>query len=105
VYIDTIKNILSKVHNSKLLIKVNTMGDEYRIKKEYLKLLEIPEERLIIKIFNPIQSKYYELFNEIDILLDTFPYSGTTTTCDSMYMGTPVITLYNKDCHSHNVSS
>jgi predicted O-linked N-acetylglucosamine transferase (SPINDLY family) len=50
-------------------------------------------------------SEYLDLFSKIDILLDTFPYSGTTTTCNALYNSIPVITLYNKDYHSHNVSS
>ena len=49
--------------------------------------------------------KYFEFFNKIDFCLDTFPYSGTTTTCDVLMTSTPVITYGIKNRHVSNVSS
>jgi predicted O-linked N-acetylglucosamine transferase (SPINDLY family) len=44
-------------------------------------------------LFESIRGKHMRYYNEMDISLDTFPQTGGTTTCESIFMGVPVITL------------
>ena len=48
-----------------------------------------------IKFSGLVQSsiEHLDTYKNIDISLDTFPYSGTATTSESLWMGVPIITL------------
>lgn len=103
--LDLWREIMAENPNTKILIKLDTIeGEDVERMQFYKERLDVDETRIILVSYMKENIHYMELFKEIDVLLDTFPYSGTTTTCKSLYMSVPVITLYNKDYHSHCVS-
>jgi len=46
------------------------------------------------------RSRFLELFSEIDIALDCFPYNGDATSLDGLWMGVPLVTLAGDSCVS-----
>jgi protein O-GlcNAc transferase len=40
---------------------------------------------------------YGQQFQGVDIALDNYPYNGVTTTCESLYVGVPVVSLYGRN--------
>jgi len=53
----------------------------------------IHAERIELLSWDPSVKGHLDTYNRIDIALDTLPYNGTTTTCEALWMGVPVITL------------
>jgi len=48
---------------------------------------------------------YFRWYDAVDIALDTTPYSGGTTTCDTLWMGVPVIALAGSRSMSRSAAS
>jgi len=101
------KEIMHKTQNTVIYIKLSGSDADYEKERMqfYKEKLNISEDRIIFEQYGVFENDYIKMFEKFDILLDTFPYSGTTTTCNTLYNSIPVVTYYNKDYHSHNVSS
>jgi predicted O-linked N-acetylglucosamine transferase (SPINDLY family) len=53
----------------------------------------IPPERILLEGFVSQREEHLAAYNRIDIALDPFPYNGTTTSFEGLWMGVPFITL------------
>jgi predicted O-linked N-acetylglucosamine transferase (SPINDLY family) len=99
-------NILQKSPNSRLLIKNPSLGDPDTAQR-YLSQFEslgIEADRLDLRGLAPTITMHLNTYNDIDIALDTFPYNGTTTTCEALWMGVPVIAVAGQK-HASRVSA
>ncbi len=98
--VDLWSELLSSLPTSKLLIKALGMEHEPMRKRtrDMFAARGISQDRLELVGKTPSIYSHLELFGKVDISLDTFPYNGTTTTCESLWMGVPVVA---KEGNSH----
>lgn len=96
--------ILCAVPNSRLVVKCkpfccDSVRQRFISTLEQLGLESLRVDLLPLILLNHDHMQAYSL---MDISLDTFPYAGTTTTCESLYMGVPCVTM-GGSVHAHNV--
>ncbi|HEY1763986.1 MAG TPA: tetratricopeptide repeat protein [Opitutaceae bacterium] len=94
--------LLAEVEGSRLVLKAFGLEAE-RIKPRLsaagidpARVSLLPPERDIFS--------HLECYRNVDIALDPFPYGGTTTTCEALWMGRPVVTLAG-DRHASRVGA
>lgn len=86
--------IMHRVPGSRLLLRYKGLGDD-TVKRRYINLFAgsgISANRVDL-LPSTSYAEYLATFQEVDIALDPFPFSGSTTTCEALWMGVPVITL------------
>ncbi|MFQ5471147.1 MAG: tetratricopeptide repeat protein [Gammaproteobacteria bacterium] len=97
-------HVLCEVEGSRLVLQSSAFDDQgirQRFKQKFAQF-GIEEERLILKKRIPFV-EHLGVYSELDIALDPYPWNGHTTTCHSLWMGVPVITLAGKR-HSGRLS-
>jgi predicted O-linked N-acetylglucosamine transferase (SPINDLY family) len=90
--------ILKQVPGSRLYLKSSAIGDaksQQRIKGVF-EQCGISPDRIQCQSFLATFEEHLACYQQVDIALDTFPYHGTTTSCEALWMGVPVVTLAGK---------
>ena len=87
------REILERVPQSKLLLKSQVFfaAAMRGTAEERLARLGFDLDRIVLE---PATTDYMERYLDVDIALDTYPWPGGGTTCDALYMGVPVVTMY-----------
>jgi protein O-GlcNAc transferase len=87
--------ILRSLPGSRLVMKSRNFADRTacRYALELFSGKGIDADRIELMSIKLSFEEHLDTYNRIDIGLDTFPYNGTTTTCEAIWMGVPVICL------------
>lgn len=87
--------ILRRVPGARLVLKNAPFGDPGTRATYERRLAHSPLAGCDVVLQSPFADERDHLgaYHRIDIALDTFPYGGTTTTCEALWMGVPVVTL------------
>lgn len=96
--VETWARILNQAPGARLLVNSTFHGHADPPEEHCGRILRrfgnfgVNSERIRFVGARPLR-EYFEVRNEVDIVLDTFPFPGLTTSCDSLWMGVPMVTL------------
>jgi len=93
--VETWAAVLRQVPHSRLLLKSRPFADA-PTRQRYADMFAghgIEPARLDLLAHIAGTAGHLAAYARIDIGLDPFPYNGTTTTCEALWMGVPVVTL------------
>jgi predicted O-linked N-acetylglucosamine transferase (SPINDLY family) len=93
--ITTWARLLAEVSGSVLLLKARGLEDPQQQQEWRARFARygVAAERLRLMGRDEIELDHLHRYRDVDITLDTYPYNGVTTTCESLWMGVPVISM------------
>jgi predicted O-linked N-acetylglucosamine transferase (SPINDLY family) len=98
--------VLAAVPGSRLLLKSASLADA-AVRATVVARMEaagIASGRLELVARTASRAEHLALYSRVHVALDTVPYNGTTTTCEAMWMGVPVVCMLG-DRHASRVSA
>jgi predicted O-linked N-acetylglucosamine transferase (SPINDLY family) len=106
VTVELWRRVLAAVPGSLLVLKGHGFEDPSIAAIARLRLRGVVDDPTRIKLVGRIPdiASHLDLYSGIDIALDSFPYHGTTTTCEALWMGVPLVAL-SGDRHAARVST
>jgi predicted O-linked N-acetylglucosamine transferase (SPINDLY family) len=85
------RELLAAMPEARLVIKSSGLDPERYAR--HLAAAGLPLERIELLGMTPEVPAHLACYAKMDVALDPFPYNGTTTTCEALWMGVPVVTL------------
>ncbi len=88
--------VLRAVPGSRLLLKRKALSDgalQDEIRARFV-CEGVDGERIVFAGQSALMGDHLSSYAAVDVALDCVPYNGTTTTCDALWMGVPVVALY-----------
>eukprot|EP01063_Lacrimia_lanifica_P031240 TRINITY_DN5104_c0_g1_i3.p1 TRINITY_DN5104_c0_g1~~TRINITY_DN5104_c0_g1_i3.p1 ORF type:complete len:828 (+),score=337.50 TRINITY_DN5104_c0_g1_i3:84-2567(+) len=98
--------IMKRLPTSRLMCKSKPFS-EPRIRNMFLGYFEkhgIDKSRITLIGIIPQHYNHLQAYENIDVGLDCWPYAGTTTTCEALWMGVPTVTMTGPH-HAANVGA
>jgi protein O-GlcNAc transferase len=103
---DAWARLLHAVPKSRLVLKGRDF-EESGVRDRLLRRMEargIPVAAVELLPRTATTADHLAQYARVDVALDTFPYNGTTTTCEALWLGRPVVTLCG-DRHASRVGA
>lgn len=86
--------ILERVPDSRLLIRSISFNDKMAVQFVTDRFQRSGMDLTRVNFVGPAGgAEFFASYNEVDIILDTYPFNGGTTTCFATYMGVPVLSM------------
>ncbi|MBL9030342.1 MAG: tetratricopeptide repeat protein [Phycisphaerae bacterium] len=100
--IDLLARTLATVPGSRLLLKAHALRNQgvRADVRERLERAGIAPDAIALEGPGEGAAEMLAHYARMDVMLDSFPYHGTTTTCEALFMGVPVITLAGSSCRA-----
>jgi protein O-GlcNAc transferase len=96
VCLDTWAGVLKEIPKSRMVLQAGRSVEAARQLTERFTRLGVSSDRLELMYRLP-EGEYPEAYQPLDMVLDPFPFNGRATTCDSLWMGVPVLTIAGAD--------